>query len=143
MAAYFVTAFGTTACEYCGAKTHWLTYDEEDGDWIGACYPGIGCAAGSEDPHVDLSAMARDSGVSLRLVMSRVHSGIRQVDVILAKSRSLGGDETPRATIDGVTRPLAEWAKLYGIKYQTMRKRQLAGVAGRDLISKPKKRTAA
>lgn len=140
--AYFVPAFGPEDCEFCGARTFWKTFDAEEGSWIAACYTGHGCAKNSTEETIDLSIKAQENGVPLRVVMKRMHLGISHADVACASTRSIGGDLTPRAEIDGVTRPLAEWSKIYGIHYQTLRKRHLSGRTGTDLISSPKGKKA-
>jgi hypothetical protein len=141
--AYFAPAAKRARCDYCGSTTYWRTYCEDDAEWIPACRPGSGCAKGLDDPFVDLSVQASERGISLSLAMGRISAGMRRIEVICAPRRILNGDSTPQAEIGGVVRPLSEWAKMYDIKYQTIRKRYLSGKSGPELVSKPQQRKRA
>lgn len=51
-----------------------------------------------------------------------------------AKTQGRNKRATHRATIDGVTLPLADWADRFGIPYQTVLRRARYGVRGRALL---------
>lgn len=130
-------ATGGEPCAYCAGKTLWRAFvtDDEGKMWTALCKPGEGCAEGSADGFQDLGELARDAGISLALAARRIARGAARREVVFSSRRALGGDSTPRATIGGVTRTLAEWAALTGIVYQTLRKRQRSGVTGEALIA--------
>jgi hypothetical protein len=130
-------ARGGSPCAYCSRQSLWLAFvDDPDGRcWESLCRPGEGCAEGSEGPFWDVGTLARDAGVPVAVAVRRISRGTIRREVVFSARRSLGGNGTPRATVDGVTRTLAEWASITGILYQTLRKRQRSGATGADLLA--------
>lgn len=138
---FYAPAAAAQNCEFCQKRTFWLCYDDEESEWVPACYPGKGCGDGIGE-FVNIGDLSSASGISLSLAMDRIRRGAREIEVIGSPTRVVSGDATPMASINGVRRPLAVWAKMYGIKYQTIRKRHLSGKTGDMLVDKARKKRA-
>lgn len=135
---FYAPSYQGGHCEFCSQTTYWKLYDKEDG-WVAACKFGEGCAKDVRSSDVvNLADLSKIAGVSLAVTMRRVESGVERSEIIGATHLRLpSGAKTPVAEIRGVTKTLAEWARIYKIKYQTIRKRHLKGWTGKDLIEKP------